>query len=45
MIFIDTDIFVIDKLFPNDERYEINKALGEEGLNSFEALYIYMVEY
>lgn len=25
MIFIDTDIFVIDKLFPNDERYEINK--------------------
>lgn len=26
MIFIDTDIFVIDKLFPNDERYEINKV-------------------
>ena len=26
MIFFDTDIFVIDKLFPNDDRYEINKA-------------------
>lgn len=25
MIFIDTDIFVIDKLFPNDERHNINK--------------------
>ena len=26
MIFIDTDIFVIDKLFPNDDRHEITKA-------------------
>ena len=26
MTFIDTDIFVIDKLFPKDDRYEINKA-------------------
>jgi len=26
MIFVDTDIFVIDKLFPHDDRYEINKA-------------------
>lgn len=30
MIFIDTDIFVIDKLFPSDERHELNKEfLGE----------------
>ncbi len=30
MIFIDTDIFAIAKLFPNDERHEINKEfLGE----------------
>jgi predicted nucleic acid-binding protein len=25
MIFIDTDVFIIDNLFPNDERYETNK--------------------
>ena len=30
MIFIDTDIFVIDKLFPNDDRYELNKAFLNE---------------
>lgn len=30
MIFIDTDIFVIDKLFPNDERYEVNKSFLNE---------------
>lgn len=30
MIFIDTDIFVIDKLFPNDNRYKINKAFLDE---------------
>jgi predicted nucleic acid-binding protein len=30
MIFIDTDIFVIDKLFPNDDRHEINKAFLNE---------------
>ncbi|HDS44756.1 MAG TPA: hypothetical protein ENN68_01450 [Methanomicrobia archaeon] len=30
MIFIDTDIFVIDKLFPNDDRYEINKTFLNE---------------
>lgn len=29
-MFIDTDIFVIDKLFPNDDRYEINKEFLEE---------------
>jgi len=26
MTFIDTDIFVIDKLFLKDDRYEINKG-------------------
>jgi predicted nucleic acid-binding protein len=26
MIFIDTDVFVIEKLFQNDERYDITKA-------------------
>lgn len=30
MIFIDTDIFVIDKLFPDDDRYELNKAFLNE---------------
>ncbi len=30
MIFIDTDIFVIDKLFPNDDKYEFNKAFLTE---------------
>lgn len=26
MNFIDIDTFVIDKLFPNDDRFDINKA-------------------
>ena len=30
MIFIDTDIFVIDKLFQNDERHEINKEFLDD---------------
>jgi predicted nucleic acid-binding protein len=30
MTFIDTDIFVIDKLFPKDDRYEINKEFLKE---------------
>ena len=30
MTFIDTDIFVIDKLFPDDERYENNKEFLNE---------------
>lgn len=30
MIFIDTDIFVIDKLFQNDDRYEITHAFLNE---------------
>ncbi|MGC9444896.1 MAG: type II toxin-antitoxin system VapC family toxin [Candidatus Methanospirareceae archaeon] len=30
MIFIDTDVFVIDKLFPNDSRHEINKTFLNE---------------
>ena len=30
MTFIGTDIFVIDKLFPKDDRYEINKAFLNE---------------
>lgn len=30
MNFIDTDIFVIDKLFPTDERYELNNAFLNE---------------
>ncbi len=30
MIFIDTDIFVIDKLFPNDDRHGINKTFLDE---------------
>jgi len=30
MIFIDTDIFVIDRLFQNDVRYEINKTFLNE---------------
>jgi len=30
MIFIDTDVFVIDKLFTNDDRYEINKEFLKE---------------
>jgi predicted nucleic-acid-binding protein len=30
MIFIDTDIFVIDKLFPNDKRYTTNEMFLNE---------------
>ena len=30
MIFIDTDIFVIDKIFTNDKRFEINEAFLKE---------------
>lgn len=32
MIFLDTDIFVIDRLFPNDPRHKINELfLGKAG--------------
>ncbi len=30
MIFIDTDIFVIDKIFTNDTRFEFNDAFLKE---------------
>jgi predicted nucleic acid-binding protein len=33
MIFIDTDIFVIEKLFRNDERYAVTKELLGSDLN------------
>jgi len=29
VIFIDTDVFVVEKLFPEDERYQINKQFLE----------------
>jgi len=40
MTFIDTDIFVIDKLFQNDERYEVNKVF----LNFQDALILAVAE-
>ena len=39
MIFMDTDIFVIDKLFPNDERYGINKAFLNEAEEKFTSIF------
>ncbi len=37
MIFIDTDIFVIEKLFKNDERYTVtNEFLNSELKNNHE---------
>lgn len=39
MIFIDTDIFVIDKLFPNDDKYEINKAFLNEAEERFTSIF------
>jgi len=42
MIFIDTDIFVIDKLFPKDDRYEINKAFLNEAEEKLPRYLIYL---
>jgi len=39
MIFIDTDIFVIDKLFPNDDRYEVNKAFLNKAEEKFTSIF------
>ena len=39
MIFMDTDIFVIDKLFPNDERYGINKVFLNEAEEKFTSIF------
>ncbi|MEA1998692.1 MAG: PIN domain-containing protein [Euryarchaeota archaeon] len=39
MTFIDTDIFVIDKLFPKDDRYEINKAFLNEAEEKFTSVF------
>ena len=39
MTFIDTDIFVIDKLFPNDERYEVNKVFLNELEERFTSIF------
>lgn len=39
MTFIDTDIFVIDKLFPNDDRYGINKAFLNEAEEKFTSIF------
>ncbi len=39
MNFIDTDIFVIDKLFPNDDRYENNKAFLNKAEEKFTSIF------
>mgnify|MGYP001028238396 CR=1 FL=1 len=39
MTFIDTDIFVIDKLFPKDDRYEINKAFLNEAEEKYTSIF------
>ena len=39
MIFMDTDIFVVGKLFPNDERYGINKAFLNEAEEKFTSIF------
>jgi len=39
MIFIDTDIFVIDKLFPEDGRYEINNEFLVEAKEKSTAIF------
>lgn len=39
MTFIDTDIFVIDKLFPNDERYEVNKTFLNTAKERFTSIF------
>jgi len=39
MTFIDTDIFVIDKLFPNDDRYEVNKVFLNESEERFTSIF------
>lgn len=39
MIFIDTDTFVLDKLFPNDERHGINKTFLDETTGRFTSIF------
>ena len=39
MTFIDTDIFVIDKLFPKDDRYEVNKAFLKEAKDRLTSIF------
>ena len=39
MIFIDTDIFVIDKLFLNDDRYKVNETFLNESEEKFTSIF------
>lgn len=39
MIFLDTDIFVIDRLFPNDRRYKANKLFLERRTEKATSIY------
>jgi predicted nucleic acid-binding protein len=39
LIFVDTDIFVIDKLFPRDHRYKVNKRFLEEAQQKATSVY------
>jgi PIN domain. len=39
MIFIDTDIFVIDKLFPNDDRYKDNETFLNGSEEKFTSIF------
>lgn len=39
MIFLDTDIFVIDKLFPHDSRHKINKLFLGRKLEKATSIY------
>ncbi len=39
MIFLDTDIFVIDKLFPNDPRHKVNRDFLERTAEKATSIY------
>jgi hypothetical protein len=39
LIFLDTDIFVIDKLFPKDPRYEVNKLFLTKTVGRVTSIY------
>ena len=39
MIFLDTDIFVIDRLFPNDERHETNRRFLKRDAEKATSIY------